>query len=422
MATDIGKLDKRQIRELFDLRSAANIHSGGGYEDDPYPRWRELRETAPVHAGTPHELTGYFGPASFQGLPEADRPHYTAFTFAACDEAFRNEELFVSSAPDIDIDRSKPGVDTSMLGMNGKEHRRYRGLVQPSFTPAKAKWWIDRWINETVNALVDGLLEGEGRADLNVDFCAAIPMLTITGSFGIPVDDALAIRNSLRQGVAGGVQEFMRILTPIVAMRRDKPDDDLISVLLEAELTDEDGVRHHLSEAEILSFAYLLLAAGSGTTWKQMGITLAALLNRPEVLEAVRADRSLLRPAIEESVRWCPTDPAFARFVAADTEYYGVPMPRGAVLHLNLGAANRDPSRWDDPDTYDVRRPLRPSLAFGNGPHVCIGMHVARAEMLVGIGALLDRLPNLRLDPDQPPPRYIGFYERGATEIPVLFG
>jgi cytochrome P450 len=153
-----------------------------------------------------------------------------------------------------------------------------------------------------------------------------------------------------------------------------------------------------------------------------MGITLTALLERPELLEKVRQDRSLLRPAIEESLRWQATDPMFSRWVTRDTELFGVAIPKGAVIHLCLGAANRDPERWSEPDEYDITRTPRASMAFGGGAHICLGMHVARAEITTGINALLDRLPNLRLDPEAEPPRYIGFYERGATEIPVVFG
>jgi cytochrome P450 len=241
-------------------------------------------------------------------------------------------------------------------------------------------------------------------------------VLTITGSFGVPVDQALVIRESLQNPM-----KIVEILTPIVAARRESPQDDLISVLVEAEYTDEAGVTHRLSDPEIYSFALLLLAAGSGTTWKQMGITITALLQRPDVLDAVRDDRQRLRSAIEESLRWMPTDPMFSRFVTRDVDFHGVHLPRGAVLHLCIGAANRDPARWDRPDEFDIGRTPKPTLAFGSGPHICIGMHVARAEMAVGIGALLDRLPDLRLDPDAEPPRFIGMYERGATEIPVVF-
>ena len=414
---DAGLLDRDELRRLFDLRSSYNAHSGGGYTDDPYPRWRALRLQASVHEGVVHELTGYPGDWFFQGLPYPDRPHFSTFSYEVCDAAFRDGDTFASHAAEESIDTSEPGVFNSILAMGGAQHRRYRALVQPSFVPAKAQWWINNWIEQTVHALVDNLV-GRGGAELNVDFAAAIPVLTITGSFGVNVEQALIIREFLMRDTP----RVFPILEPIIAARREQPEDDLISVLVQAEYTDEDGVSHRLTDAEILSFALLLLAAGSGTTWKQMGITLAAILERPDVLAAVRDDRQLLRSAIEESVRWMPTDPMFSRHVTRDVDFFGTALPAGAVLHLCLGAANRDPARWERPDEYDVSRPPKPTLAFGNGPHVCLGMHVARAEMFVGISALLDRLPNLRLDPDAEPPRYIGFYERGATAIPVRFG
>jgi cytochrome P450 len=307
------------------------------------------------------------------------------------------------------------GAMNSMLAMGGDQHRRYRALVQPSFVPAKARWWIENWINETVDLLIDAFAH-DGRAELNVDFCAAIPILTITASFGIPVDQALDVRAAL-----GRPDEVVAMIAPIVADRREKPQDDLISVLVQAEIAGEDGAKHRLSDAEVYSFALLLLTAGSGTTWKQMGITLTALLQRPELLAAIRADRDLLRPAVEETLRWMPTDPVFGRWVTRDVDFFGTHLPAGSVLHLGLGPANRDPARWENPDVFDIHRPPRASVAFGGGPHICLGMHVARAEILTGINALLDRLPNLRLDPNAEPPRFIGFYERGATAIPVLF-
>ncbi|OHV30208.1 MULTISPECIES: cytochrome P450 [Pseudofrankia] len=403
------------MRELFDLRSSYNALFGGSYQDDPYPVWHRLREQAPVHAGVVHELTGHQQPAFFQGLPFDDRPHFSAFTHAACDAAFRDAEVFASSSEPVDPNVGPVDAQNSLLTMGGAQHRRYRALVQPSFVPNKAQWWIRNWIEETVHLLIDGFV-GDGRAELNVDFCAAIPVLTITGSFGVPVEQALDVRAALRSA-----DDLVAMIKPIVAARRGLPQDDLISVLVQAELTDEDGIAHRLTDAEIHSFVVLLLTAGSGTTWKQMGIALTALLQRPEVLAAVRADRTLLRPAIEESLRWMPTDPMFSRHVTQDVDFYGTHLPAGAVLHLCLGAANRDPARWDRPDEFDVGRALRPSFAFGGGQHVCLGMHVARAEMRVAIGALLDRLPNLRVDPDAEPPRFIGMYERGATEIPVVF-
>ncbi|GGL13378.1 cytochrome P450 [Nocardia jinanensis] len=409
-------LDRDRVRELFDLRGSYGAAHGGGYEGDPYPVWHRLREQGPVHAGVVHELTGYEGPALFQGLPHPDRPHFSAFSYAACDTAYRNGEVFASSIEPVDPNNGELSVSNSLLTMGGLQHRRSRALVQPSFIPGKAQWWIRNWIEETVDQLIDGFADA-GRAELNVDFCAAIPVLTITGSFGVSVEQALEIRAALSRP-----DDIVEILRPIVAARREKPEDDLISVLAQAELKGEDGKTTRLTDAEIYSFSVLLLTAGSGTTWKQMGIVLTALLQRPEVLDAVREDRELLRPAIEEALRWMPTDPMFSRYVTQDVDFHGVHMPAGSVLHLCVAAANRDPDRWRDPDEFDITRPLTPTFAFGGGVHVCLGMHVARAEMRVGINRLLDRLPNLRLDPEGETPRFIGMYERGATEIPVLFG
>jgi len=111
----------------------------------------------------------------------------------------------------------------------------------------------------------------------------------------------------------------------------------------------------------------------------------------------------------------------FSRWVVDDTTLAGVEVPGGAVIHISIGSANRDPARWARPDEYDIGRPLRTSLGFGGGSHICLGMHVARAEMLTGIGALVDRLPNVRLDPNAPAPEIIGMYERGPTEINVVW-
>jgi cytochrome P450 len=367
-----------------------------------------------VHAGIVGELVGYHGEAFFQGLPYPDRAHVSCFDFATCDAVFRDGETFVAGDPLGD-----DMIDASILFMDGARHRRYRALVQPSFLPKRAAWWHQQWIQRTVDALVSRL-EGAGRADLNVEFFSAIPLLTITGSFGISIAEALTIRAAVTSdGV--GIGEFLRIVQPVVEARRVERRDDLISVLVEAEITDEDGVTKRLTDAEIISFAFLLLAAGSGTTWKQMGITMSALLQQTELLTAVRNEPETLRPVVEESLRWTPTDPMFSRFVARDTELGGIAVPTGSVVHVCLAAANRDPARWDDPDRFDPSRPVQSHLGFGSGAHICLGMHVARAEIRAAVGALVERLPNLRPDPDAPAPRIIGMYERGPDAVPVCF-
>jgi cytochrome P450 len=410
-------LDPARLRELFDLRGDVYATRGGAFEADPYPAFSELRESGPVHEGTPGELVGFDGPAFFSGLPYPDRRHFTAFDYATCNRVVRDAEEFSASA-------HEPGSkeyanETMMLFMDGDRHKRYRTLVQPSFVPKRARWWIDQWIRTTVNALID-TFQADGSGDLNVGFCAPIPLLTICGSFGVSVPDALDIRAAVTSDGLG-MDRFIEIVTPIVAARRAEPRDDLISVLVQAELPDGDGGRQVLSDGEVLGFAFLLLAAGSGTTWKQLGITILALLQHPGWLERVRADRSLLRGVIEESLRWLPTDPAFARFAVRDTTLGGLDIPKGSVVHVCFASANRDPLRWDRPDVFDPGRPLQPNLGFGGGAHICLGMHVARAEMHTAVDALLDRLPGLRLDTAAEAPRIIGMYERGPVSVPACW-
>jgi cytochrome P450 len=411
------RLDPARLRELFDLSGEAYATRGGSFDVDINPIFNALRESGPVHEGIPGPMAGFHGEAVFEGLPFPDRPHYSAFDYATCDAVLRDTENFTSSA-------HAPGseeflYETTMLYMDGDRHRRYRMLVQPSFVPKRAQWWIQNWIQTTVHALIDNL-EANGRADLNVEFCAPIPLLTICGSFGVSVPDALDIRAAVTSdGV--GIGRFAQIVMPIVAARRAQPQDDLISILGQAELTDDDGT-HVLSDNEVLGFAFLLLAAGSGTTWKQMGLTLNALLDHPEWLDRVRADASVMRAVIEESLRWMPTDPVFARFTTTDMTLHGVDIPAGSVMHACLASANRDPRRWERPDEFDPDRPSVPHLAFGSGPHTCLGMHVARAEIATAVTALVDRLPNLRHDPDAEPPKITGMYERGPTAVPVVWG
>jgi len=211
------------------------------------------------------------------------------------------------------------------------------------------------------------------------------------------------------------------MLLELIAARRVQPDDDLVSFLLSTRIKLPDGTVRPLTDREVMYHAKLVMVAGGGTSWRQIGITLWALLTHPDQFEQVKADRSLLDAAIEEALRWNPTAPVFSRLVVEDTQLCGVPMAAGSVLELCLGAANRDPARWDHPDSFDMHRPPLSNLAFGMGQHRCLGMNVARVEMTTGINALMDAFPALRLDPAEPPPRLTGGLEqRGVSGLPVL--
>jgi cytochrome P450 len=410
-------LDSGRLKELFDLRSQAYESRGGSFEGDPYPAFNELRVSGPVHEGTPGALVGYTGPAFFSGLPFDDRPHFTAFDYATCSQVVQDPDTFSASS-------NEPGSEAFenealMLFMDGKRHRRLRSLVRNAFTPKRSGWWIDNWINDTVGSMFD-LIADKGKSDLNVDFFGPIPLLTICSSFGVTVDQALEVRAAIVADAAG-VAAIAGIVEPIIVARRIDPRDDLISMLVNEEFEDDDGTKHRLSDADVQMFSLLLLAAGSGTTWKQLGITMLTLLQNPEWLSRVIDDPTIIRAFVEETIRWMPTDPAFARFATRDTELGGVRIPKGAVVHACFAAANRDPARWDRPDEFDPTRPVQPNLGFGRGSHVCLGQHVARAEICTALTMLTQRLPGIRLDPDAAPPRIIGMYERGPTSVPVIW-
>jgi len=222
------------------------------------------------------------------------------------------------------------------------------------------------------------------------------------------------------QAVMERQERTTAMLRRVIELRRVEPQDDVITMLVQSEI-EENGERHLLTDDEIYGFSRLILTAGSGTTWRQLGILLVALLRDPDLLEAVREDRELLRRSIDEAVRWEPTDPIFRRLVTKGVTLCGVDIPAGAVVEMNLGAANHDPGRWEHPERFDPHRTPKSNLGFAGGPHICLGMHVARAEMWVAMNAVLDRLPNLCFDPESPPVRIIGLEHRGPNGIPVVF-
>ncbi len=199
--------------------------------------------------------------------------------------------------------------------------------------------------------------------------------------------------------------------------RRRQPRQDLISDLANAEL---DGQR--LSDEEIFSFVRLLLPAGVETTYRSTGNLLFTLLSDPGQLDSVRSDRSLVAQTIEESLRFETPLLNITRLATRNTEIDGVPIPAGSTIMLMLAAANREETRYADPDRFDIGRgDPKPHISFGHGPHVCLGIHLARMEMRVALNLLLDRLPNLRLDPEDDDPHIRGQVFRSPTAIPVLF-
>jgi cytochrome P450 len=417
--------DDPLYEQLYDVRREAE-EFGNLVEQDMNAPMSSLRAKAPVHKGYLRDLLGL--PPHQRHAIAIGREGYTSFSFQACDAAFRDHERFSSRI------MHRPGSDEQTLGileMDEPQHLAYRKTIQPMFLkPRTRTWWRQRWIDDIVRTLVDQLRVRD-RADLNLQLCARVPVHTITRAIGMEGDAALVFRSALIKSsavnrlppeeVRAAAALVERMLFELIARRRAEPGDDVISGLVQAELNEPDGTKRPLTDREIMINVRLVMLAGGGTSWRQCGITLWALLTHRDQLEAVKADRSLVEKAIEESVRWNPTDPVFSRFVAQDAELAGVPMPAGAVLEICLGAANRDPARWENPDVYNLHRPLQTHLGFGVGTHLCLGRDVGRNEITATINALLDAFPNLRLDPDAPAPFITGGLEqRGISGLPVL--
>lgn len=415
-------LGEHDLDDMFDIEDDAE-RSGGGVVEDPYPIWAERLREGPVHKGAVGGLTGRENDRGTMYIE--GREHYTVFSFAGVSEVFTRKDDF-NSGHYQDMDTF---TDT-ILAMDGPGHRSYRDLIQEHFQPAQASgWWREKVISGLVEELV-GRFEGRDRVDLNSQLFARLPMQTVTAGFGLSAQEGLDFRRGILAAMNHGtppqqkmehMQAASAILEKIIRERQAEPRDDVISRLVKAEMAEEDGSKRPLTVSEVASFCKLIVFAGGGTTWKQLGITTFALLSNPDQLEAVKADRSLLVKAILEGARWNPNDPVFARKALHDTELQGVKIPEGAIMHLCLGAANRDPSRWENPEVFDLHRPLQRSLAFAAGAHSCLGQHVAREEMLGAINALLDRFPNIRWDPSKPPAKLSGgLISRGPGPLNVL--
>lgn len=425
---DVLTADDPLYEELYDVRREAESVGNAIDVGAVMPRIHELRAHAPVHKGRVRELLGL--PHHDRHTRAKGRPHWTALSYEACEAAFRDPQTFSNSVQGND----NPANEKTMgiLEMDPPMHRAYRRTIQPKFLmPEALGWWREHAIDGIIERLISRMATGE-RADLNLDFCARIPVYTITTAIGLEGDEALRFRHAYLNSTSSSrnvsmddrirnAQIVEETVLNLIAARRAEPRDDLVSYLLGMKLSLPGEAPRPLADREILAHAKLVMVAGGGTSWRQMGIALFALLTHPEQFQAVKADRSLIDDAIEESLRWNPTAPYFYRMVMQEVEFYGHHIPAGAVLELGLGPANRDPERWDRPDTYDLFRPKLTNMAFGLGTHRCLGMNVARVEISRGINALLDHFPALHLDSTAEAPFMTGGLEQqGVSGLPVL--
>jgi cytochrome P450 len=211
-------------------------------------------------------------------------------------------------------------------------------------------------------------------------------------------------------------QAFRTYLLPIIQAHRAAPTDDVISKLVTGTV---DGVG--LTDDEVVNFLRLLIPAGAETTSRLIGSMLFALLVERDRYERVRADRSLVPWAIEETLRWETPVVFVAREATRSTEIRGVEIPEGKNVAVIIGAGNRDPEKYPEPDRFDLDRHADDHLSFGFGRHFCLGYTLAKLEARTALGAVLDRFPKLRIDPDAPPPAVRGMAFRSPPALPVRF-
>jgi cytochrome P450 len=428
LMTDVLTADDPLYEELYDVRREAEGIGNFVDVNAVMPQLHVLRAQAPVHKGRVRELLGL--PHHDRHVRAKGRQHYAVLTYEACEAALRDAQTFSNSVQGND----NPANEKTMgiLEMDPPMHRAYRRTIQPRFLmPEAMGWWRTRTIDGIVERLIARMATGD-RAELNLDFCARVPVYTITTAIGLDGDEALRFRHAYLNSTSSSrnvsmedrIRNFQIVEETLIALieaRRAEPKDDLISFLLKTKLMMPGEDPRPLTDREIMAHAKLVMVAGGGTSWRQMGIALYALLTHRDQFQDVKADRALIGDAIEESLRWNPTAPYFYRMVMNDTEFYGHEIAAGSVIELGLGPANRDPSRWEQPDEFDMHREKLTNMAFGLGTHRCLGMNVARVEIETGINALLDAFPNIRLDPDAEAPFMTGGLEQqGVSGLPVL--
>jgi cytochrome P450 len=413
-----------------DIEARRNRSFGVGLVNDPYPRFHDVRSECPVADGAVSDNFPELSGAERASLPDADRV-VAAYSHETVAEIFRRNDDFSSTAFYADLSAS---IGRSVIAMDEPEHRRMRLLLQPAFSRQQMQTWKRSIIQPVVDEHIDQIAT-RGRADLHGEVGANVPVHVIASALGLPVEArkeffqlsatmtsvVLPLEDRLRAArrIAGYVQR-------IAQARRADGGNDLIGLLVAARVpADEatDGVDDRpLSDEEIETFVRLLVAAGSATTYRAYGVLMFHLLHNPSVLAEVRDNATLRDAAIEESLRIDPPSVILGRFATRDTSIDGTEVPSGARVEVCIGAANHDPRQWADPEVFDPHREHgERHLSFGFGVHRCLGIHLARAELRVLLDQTLDRLHDLRLDPDQPEVAVTGVGLRLVPRLPVRF-
>ncbi|QES47446.1 cytochrome P450 [Streptomyces venezuelae] len=384
---------------------------GDDFNADPYPYYARLREDGPVHRVTVTE-----GQEAWL-IVGHDEARY-ALNHPALSKNWQDsghwEDLKVTAA------------NANMLEADPPHHTRLRKLVVRAFTARRMEALRPR-VQQVTDELLDAMAARPGRtADLIAALAFPLPMTVICELLGVPDLDRARFRYWSQEIVAppAGVPDNLALaelsgyLADLIAAKAEDPGEDLLSALIRTR--DEDGDR--LTSDELIGMAFLLLVAGHETTVNLIGNGIRALLAHPAQLAALRADfDGLLDGAVEEMLRYDgPVENATFRWAREPLEVGGTLIPAGGSVLVCLAGADRDPARFPEPDTFDIRRGPQGHLAFGHGIHYCIGAPLARIEGAIAVRSLLERFPGLAEDPAAGPRDWIsGTLMRGVVKLPV---
>jgi cytochrome P450 len=415
-----------------DLMAEISEGFASGSVVDPYPVFRQRRLESPVMKG---DILAEFGAPSMAAGFDGSRPVYTLFRYEDALAALKDNETYSSEAVGAAF---RPIVGKVLTGLEGDEHRRLRNLLMPGLGRENFEAWTEDIVVPVVRRMVAGLRDQGEHVDL-MKFAVDFPVRIIYEIIGFPTDDEAAFErfqiNALtvllgfgstdpkkadraqrnRQRAVDAVARLYDDLMPIVQQRRAEgcTGNNMISHLLRTEVEGE-----RLTDDEVVVFTRSLLPAAAETTTRSFGNLMVLLLNRPDVLKALDADRTLIPKAVTESTRFEPVSVMAARTLTRDVEIGGVCIPEGYGITICKGAGMRDPDIWPNADEFDVTRAQnKPNLAFGYGPHTCMGMNLAKLEMVEAVRALLDGMPGLRADPDGPTLEIRGVNLRQPTSL-----
>lgn len=412
-----------------DLDAERNKLMGAGVVSDPYPTFARLTAESDVHAGS---VVDHF--PGMVAMNAGEGPQFTVYGFDACTEVLRDSGTYSSTWYEGSLNAI---IGPTMIGMDDPEHRRMRALLQPAFSRGQMARWMPRYVQPVVDEHLRRIAP-LGRCDIYHEIGSQVPIHTISAALGLPVADRARFFDWALQMTSGTLDPRQRIragdeladyITPLVAERRadDGAADDLLTVLVRARVDEEvvDGAEvddRPLSDEEIARFVRLLVIAGAGTTYRAYGNLMYALLTHRDQLELVRADRTLVPRAVEESLRLEQPIANWGRTALREAALDGHTVPAGCPVTVNVGAANHDPRQFPDPERFDVTRGNSARhLTFGFGLHRCLGIYLARAELETMLTGTLDLFPDLRLDPEATGVEMTGLHFRMPTHLPVVY-